>query len=92
MFRYSGNDLKNAACYDRNGLPPYSATIHSLIGAMAMKKFEECYKCMKITNKANKKSVVVKIVDKCAGMWSRTPFFLTLYGGPRLSKKKYFIF
>ncbi|CAO3692183.1 unnamed protein product [Umbelopsis ramanniana] len=64
---YSGNDLKNAACYDRNGLPPYSASIHSLIGAMAMKKFEQCYKCMKITNKANKKSVVVKIVDKCAG-------------------------
>ncbi|KAI9288895.1 RlpA-like double-psi beta-barrel-protein domain-containing protein-containing protein [Umbelopsis sp. AD052] len=63
---YSGNDLKNAACYDRNGLPPYSASIHSLIGAMAMHKFENCYKCMKITNKANKKSVVVKIVDKCA--------------------------
>ncbi|KAJ2956719.1 hypothetical protein NQZ79_g7478 [Umbelopsis isabellina] len=64
---YSGNDLKNAACYDRNGLPPYSASIHSLIGAMAMHKFESCYKCMKITNKKNHKSVVVKIVDKCAG-------------------------
>ncbi|GAB5590247.1 hypothetical protein Unana1_05147 [Umbelopsis nana] len=64
---YSGNDLKNAACYDRNGLPPYSATIHSMIGAMAMHKFESCYKCMKITNKQNHKSVVVKIVDKCAG-------------------------
>jgi hypothetical protein len=65
--RYSGNDLKNAACYDRNGLPPYSATIHSMIGAMAMHNFESCYKCMKITNKQNHKSVVVKIVDKCAG-------------------------
>ncbi|CAO3652760.1 unnamed protein product [Mucor fragilis] len=65
---YSGSDLKNAACYDRNGLPSYSATIHSMIGAMAMKKFENCYKCMKITNNKNKKkSVVVKIVDKCAG-------------------------
>jgi len=33
-----------------------------------MKKFENCYKCMKITNNKNKKkSVVVKIVDKCAG-------------------------
>ncbi|KAL9549979.1 hypothetical protein MBANPS3_004947 [Mucor bainieri] len=65
---YSGSDLKNAACYDRNGLPAYSATIHSMIGAMAMKKFENCYKCMKITNNKNKKkSVVVKIVDKCAG-------------------------
>lgn len=32
-----------------------------------MKKFEQCYKCMKVTNNKNKKSVVVKIVDKCAG-------------------------
>ncbi|KAG2195772.1 hypothetical protein INT47_005749 [Mucor saturninus] len=64
---YSGNDLKNAACYDRNGLPAYSASINSMIGAMAMKKFENCYKCMKITNKKNKKTVTVKIVDKCAG-------------------------
>ncbi|CAO3616450.1 unnamed protein product [Mucor hiemalis] len=65
---YSGNDLKNAACYDRIGLPAYSATIHSMIGAMAMKKFENCYKCMKITNNKNKKkTVTVKIVDKCAG-------------------------
>ncbi|KAI8071628.1 hypothetical protein BC940DRAFT_293322 [Gongronella butleri] len=65
---YSGNDLKNAGCYDRNGLPPYSATVHSMIGAMAMKKFENCYKCMKIVNNDNKKlSVVVKIVDLCAG-------------------------
>jgi rare lipoprotein A (peptidoglycan hydrolase) len=32
-----------------------------------MKKFENCYKCMKITNNSNKKSIVVKIVDKCAG-------------------------
>lgn len=32
--RYSGNDLKNAACYDRGGLPKYSASIHSMIGAM----------------------------------------------------------
>ncbi|KAL0083369.1 hypothetical protein F4703DRAFT_1861765 [Phycomyces blakesleeanus] len=65
---YSGNDLKNAACYDRNGLAPYSATIHSMIGAMAMRKFENCYKCMKITNNKNKKlTVTVRIVDKCAG-------------------------
>lgn len=34
FLRYSGSDLKNAACYDRNGLPAYSATIHSMIGAM----------------------------------------------------------
>ena len=35
--RYSGNDLKNAGCYDRNGLAPYSATVHSMIGAMVSK-------------------------------------------------------
>ncbi|KAI8099730.1 uncharacterized protein BX664DRAFT_290001 [Halteromyces radiatus] len=65
---YSGNDLKNAACYGRNGLPSYSATIHSMIGAMAMNGFENCYKCMKIVNNQQKHlSVVVKIVDKCAG-------------------------
>jgi rare lipoprotein A (peptidoglycan hydrolase) len=39
-----------------------------MIGAMAMKKFENCYKCMKIYNNKNKKKyVTVKIVDKCAG-------------------------
>ncbi|SAM02133.1 hypothetical protein [Absidia glauca] len=65
---YSGEDLKNAACYGRNGLAPYSATIHSMIGAMAMDEFEDCYKCMKITNNKNTDlSVVVRIVDKCAG-------------------------
>ncbi|KAI7871638.1 RlpA-like double-psi beta-barrel-protein domain-containing protein-containing protein [Spinellus fusiger] len=64
---YSGTDLKNAACYDRNGLPPYSASIHSMIGAMAMNNFEQCYKCMKVTNNQNKKSIVVRIVDLCAG-------------------------
>ncbi|KAI8343267.1 RlpA-like double-psi beta-barrel-protein domain-containing protein-containing protein [Chlamydoabsidia padenii] len=65
---YSGEDLKNAACYGREGLAPYSATVKSMIGAMAMDDFENCYKCMKITNNKNKDlSVVVKIVDKCAG-------------------------
>lgn len=35
---------------------------------MAMDDFEECYKCMQITNNKDKKlSVVIKIVDKCAG-------------------------
>lgn len=32
-----------------------------------MNSFESCYKCMKITNNSNKKNVIVKIVDKCAG-------------------------
>ncbi|ORY94659.1 hypothetical protein BCR43DRAFT_476486 [Syncephalastrum racemosum] len=65
---YSGGDLNDAACYDRKGLDSFSATIHDLIGAMAMDDFEECYKCMQITNNKNKKlSVVIKVVDKCAG-------------------------
>ncbi|CAO3581781.1 unnamed protein product [Absidia cylindrospora] len=65
---YSGEDLKNAACYDRNGLSAFTATINSMIGAMAMDDFENCYKCMKITNNKDKSlTTVIKIVDKCAG-------------------------
>ncbi|KAL1934125.1 hypothetical protein VTP01DRAFT_6307 [Rhizomucor pusillus] len=64
---YNGNDLKNAACYDRNGYPEYDATIHDMIGAMAMDTFEECYKCVEIRNNNNKKlKITVMIVDKCA--------------------------
>ncbi|KAI8644231.1 hypothetical protein BD408DRAFT_430648 [Parasitella parasitica] len=64
---YDGEDLRNAACYERNGLPQFHAKDSYMIGAMKMHKFENCYKCMKITNKKNKKSIVVKIVDHCAG-------------------------
>lgn len=32
-----------------------------------MNDFEECYKCVKITNNDNGKSTTVMIVDKCAG-------------------------
>ncbi|KAI9266680.1 hypothetical protein BDA99DRAFT_558731 [Phascolomyces articulosus] len=65
---YTGEDLNNAACYDRNGLKPFHASNHDMIGAMAMSGFENCYKCMKITNnKAKHLSVIVRIVDKCAG-------------------------
>ncbi|KAL0077903.1 hypothetical protein J3Q64DRAFT_1839872 [Phycomyces blakesleeanus] len=64
---YTGADLRNAACYDRNGLSPFHATNYDMIGAMAMNDFEQCYKCMKIVNNRNPKlSVIVKIVDKCA--------------------------
>ncbi|KAI8391133.1 uncharacterized protein BYT42DRAFT_555735 [Radiomyces spectabilis] len=64
---YSGSDLRNAACYDRKGLAPYHASTHSMIGAMAMNDFEQCYKCVKITNnRIPALSVIVKIVDKCA--------------------------
>lgn len=45
---------------------PYHST--NILNTQAMKKFEYCYKCMKITNNKNKKKhVIVKIVDKCAG-------------------------
>ncbi|KAI8644229.1 RlpA-like double-psi beta-barrel-protein domain-containing protein-containing protein [Parasitella parasitica] len=65
---YDGDDLGDAACYGRNGLPSFDAKESHMIGAMAMNGFENCYKCMKITNnKDKKKTVVVKIVDKCAG-------------------------
>ncbi|KAI8146066.1 hypothetical protein BJV82DRAFT_600318 [Fennellomyces sp. T-0311] len=65
---YTGEDLNNAACYDRNGLSAYHASNYDMIGAMAMNGFEDCYKCMKITNNKDKSlSVIVKIIDKCAG-------------------------
>lgn len=57
--------LDDAACFDRKGLPSYNAKDSDMVGAMAMKSFENCFKCMKITNLANKKTVTVEIVDKC---------------------------
>ncbi|KAI8145734.1 hypothetical protein BJV82DRAFT_666303 [Fennellomyces sp. T-0311] len=64
---YDGQDLKNAACYDREGLPRFDATTNSYIGAMAMDDDEECYKCLQITNNNFPElSVTVMIVDKCA--------------------------
>ncbi|SAL99021.1 hypothetical protein [Absidia glauca] len=74
---YSGNDLKNAACYGRKGLPVFSARVSDMIGAMAMNDFEYCYKCMRITNTKNKHSVEVKIVDKCAACKVGTAIDLT---------------
>ncbi|KAI9311249.1 hypothetical protein BX666DRAFT_1868315 [Dichotomocladium elegans] len=71
---YDGKDLTNAACYGRLGLPRWDASTQSMIGAMAMNDFEECYKCVRITN--NKKpdlSITVMIVDKCAAF--NTTFF-----------------
>ncbi|KAI8885135.1 hypothetical protein K501DRAFT_180582, partial [Backusella circina FSU 941] len=63
---YTGRDLKNAACYDRNGLPPYHAQADHLVGAMAMYDFEECYQCMRLTNNDHPwMQITVKIVDKC---------------------------
>ncbi|KAI8975937.1 hypothetical protein BDB01DRAFT_804741 [Pilobolus umbonatus] len=65
---YNGEDLRNAACYDRNGLQPFHATPYDMIGAMAMHQFEHCFKCMQITNNQSPHlKVIVRIVDKCAG-------------------------
>ncbi|KAI8089497.1 RlpA-like double-psi beta-barrel-protein domain-containing protein-containing protein [Halteromyces radiatus] len=74
---YSGKDLSNAACYGRKGLPSFSAHVSDMIGAMAMKHFEYCYECMRITNVDNERSIVVKIVDKCAGCKIGTAIDLT---------------
>jgi len=61
---YDGASLNNAACYGRGGLPKYNAKPSDLIAAVSMKGESMCFKCLKITNK--KKSVIVKIIDKCA--------------------------
>lgn len=43
VVRYNGKDLKNAACYDRNGYPSYDATVHDMIGAMVSNKYKSFY-------------------------------------------------
>ncbi|KAJ8652178.1 hypothetical protein O0I10_012189 [Lichtheimia ornata] len=64
---YDGKDLLNAACYDRNGMPRWDATINDMIGAMAMNGFEDCYKCLRVTNKKHRDlSITIMVVDKCA--------------------------
>ncbi|KAI8335357.1 hypothetical protein BC941DRAFT_398991 [Chlamydoabsidia padenii] len=74
---YSGNDLKDAACYGRKGLPKFSARVNDMIGAMKMDHFEYCFECMRITNVKNSHSVEVKIVDKCAACKKGTAVDLT---------------
>uniref|UniRef100_A0A1D1YVN6 Putative EG45-like domain containing protein 1 n=1 Tax=Anthurium amnicola TaxID=1678845 RepID=A0A1D1YVN6_9ARAE len=65
---YEGADLKNSACYGRNGLRVYNAKPSDFIGAMSMSKFEMCYQCLEIKNgKSKVKTIIVKIIDKCAG-------------------------
>lgn len=49
-----------------------------MIGAMAMHGFEECYKCMQITNNRKRNlKIVVRIVDKCAACRVKTAIDLT---------------
>ncbi|KAI8355677.1 hypothetical protein BD560DRAFT_492172 [Blakeslea trispora] len=63
---YTGEDLLKAACFSRKGLPNVDAHVNDMVGAMAMHGFEQCNKCMRITNERNKKSIIVQIIDKCA--------------------------
>ncbi|KAG2199754.1 hypothetical protein INT46_007031 [Mucor plumbeus] len=65
---YSGQDLKMAACFSgRNNLPRVDAKFGDMIGAMAMNGFEQCNKCMQITNNRQRnKKIIVQIIDKCA--------------------------
>lgn len=49
-----------------------------MIGAMAMNDFEQCYKCMQITNNRQKDlQIIVSIVDKCAACKIGTAIDLT---------------
>ncbi|KAI8090885.1 uncharacterized protein B0P05DRAFT_568851 [Gilbertella persicaria] len=64
---YTGKDLKKAACFSRNGLPNIDAHVNDMVGAMAMHGFEQCHKCMQVTNTRDRsKKIIVQIIDKCA--------------------------
>jgi len=62
---FEDDQLENAACYGRDGLPNYNAKPTDMIGAM--KGLSKCYVCLQITNPSNKKKVIVKIIDQCEG-------------------------
>jgi len=65
---YGGEDLKHSACYGRSGLANYNARPTDMIAAMYMRGLEMCYKCLEIRNgKVSTKSIIVKVIDKCAG-------------------------
>ncbi|RUS15740.1 hypothetical protein BC937DRAFT_92053 [Endogone sp. FLAS-F59071] len=62
---YSGSDLDDAYCYGRNGLPNYTPTDSDMIASIKMKGLTYCYKCIQVT--CGSKSVILKVVDDCAG-------------------------
>ncbi|CAB4421813.1 unnamed protein product [Rhizophagus irregularis] len=64
---YSGDSLKNSACYGNNGLRNYDANENDMIAAMHMNELELCFECIEIRNPANNKNIIVKVIDKCAG-------------------------
>ncbi|KAG9285743.1 hypothetical protein G9A89_003422 [Geosiphon pyriformis] len=75
---YQDNDLKNAACYGRNGLRVYNAKNTDMIAAMAMDGLEMCYKCVEIKNHVKSvKTIVVKVIDICGGCPNKQNIDLT---------------
>ncbi|KAG0005704.1 hypothetical protein BGZ80_005250 [Entomortierella chlamydospora] len=67
---FNGHDLKGAACYGDLQNKNVNAKDNWHIGAVHMKSYSKgeknvCFQCAKIT--ANKRSVVVRIIDDCAG-------------------------
>ncbi|GBC03701.1 hypothetical protein RclHR1_05270010 [Rhizophagus clarus] len=64
---YDGQSLKNSACYGINGIRSYDANENDMIAAMHMNELELCYECIEIRNPENNNSIIVKVIDKCAG-------------------------
>src|SRR6266496_3159507 len=49
---YEDDQLENAACYGRDGMPDYNAKPSDMIAATGKNM---CYQCLQITNPRNKK-------------------------------------
>ncbi|KAF8981958.1 hypothetical protein BGZ46_002058 [Entomortierella lignicola] len=67
---FDGNDLKGAACYGDLLNQNKNAKDSWHIGAVHMDSYSKgekaaCFECAKIT--ANRRSVIVRIIDDCAG-------------------------
>ncbi|CAG8809080.1 1759_t:CDS:2, partial [Gigaspora margarita] len=64
---YEADQLKNAACYGRDGIKPYNAKPSDSIAAIPMTNFNMCFQCAEVKNVATGKSIIVKFIDECAG-------------------------
>ncbi|KAL1918831.1 uncharacterized protein VTP21DRAFT_2853 [Calcarisporiella thermophila] len=75
---YSGQDLRNAACYGRKGLAAYNAQDSSMIAAFKG-GLNLCYKCIEVAGGkgTNGGKMVVKLVDQCAGCYRDNDIDLT---------------
>ncbi|KAL1924381.1 uncharacterized protein VTP21DRAFT_7416 [Calcarisporiella thermophila] len=83
---YTGQDLKNAACYGRNGRKALDMHDQDMIAAFKG-DFALCFKCIEIKGGkgTNKKKIVVKLVDKCAGCYKNEDIDLTKAAFKRLA-------